>query len=359
MYKNLERILLWERQSMVKYKATSITAKNGINFIRSVVEENGSLFHKVEHENDLGIDGVIEFIRDEQPLHRMAAIQIKSGPSFYDSRTAQCKIPVENHSQYWLKYNLPVIGLVYVPSLKRAYWVNIKRYLERNPEASTIVFSANRANQFDADRFRTVFVPNILGETAQLQLHEGLNLLESSNADERLLGLQVVFRRYPNRKETWDGMVSLFFSRAKPELPPVNLYYFSHIPWHGDIFGFGEPLTKETKEYAQALFNQFAKHEVIKFLDFVDEETMISRGSLGQSVEAVIASITDGLPLCRTIAADESIGLFIRECAALIVAIHEGNKALPILEGLRQQGSSYAEQMISYINEFGRINPYA
>lgn len=344
---------------MVKYKATSITAKKGLNFIRSLVEENGSLFHKVEHENDLGIDGVIEFIRDEQPLHRMAAVQIKSGSSFYDSHTAQCRIPVENHSQYWLKYNLPVIGLVYVPSLKWAYWVNIKRYLERNPEASTVVFSANRANQLDPDRFSTVFVPNILGETAQLQLHEGLNLLESSNADERLLGLQVVFRRYPNRRETWDGMVSLFLSRTKSELPPIIVYYFAHVPWHGDIFGFGESLTKETREYAQTLINQFAKPGIIKLLEFVDEETMISRGSLGQSVEAVIASIPNGLYLCRTIATDESIQLFIRECAALIVAIHEGNKALPILERLRQQGSSYAEQMISYINEFGGINPYA
>lgn len=344
---------------MVKYKKSSVTAKNGMNFIRSLVEDNGSLFHKVEHENDLGIDGVIEFVRDEQPLHRMAALQIKSGLSFYNASTAQCKIPVENHYEYWLKYGLPVIGLVYVPSLKRAYWVNIKHYLERNPGASTISFSANRANQLDNDRFSTVFLPNILGETAHLPLHEGLSLLESSNADECALGLQIVFRRYPNRRETWDGMVALFLSRTKSELPPRIVYYLAHIPWHGDIFGFGEPLTKETREYAQALFNEFGKPEIVKLLEFVDEETMISRGSLGQSVEAVVASITDGVALCRTIAIDEGIGLFIRECAALIVAIHEGTKALPILERLSHQGSTYAEQMISYVNEFGRINPYS
>ena len=344
---------------MVKYKKSSVTAKKGINFTRSLVEENGSLFHKVEHENDLGIDGVIEFIRDEQPLHQMAAVQIKSGPSFYDASSTQCKIPVENHAEYWLKYNLPVIGLVYVPALNRAYWVNVKRHLERNPGASMILFSANQANQLDSDRFRTVFLPTILGETPDLPLQEALSLLKSSNADERSLGLQIVFRRYPNRRETWDGMVSLFLSRAKGELPPKIVYYFAHIPWHGDIFGFGEPVTEETKEYVKTLFDQFGKPEVIKLLEFVDEETMISRGSLGQSVEAVVASMTEGLSFCRAIAADAGNGLFIRECAALVLAIHEGTRALPILEGLWRQGSIYAEQMISYINEFGRINPYS
>lgn len=39
---------------MPKYSNSSITAKIGINYVRTIVEESGSLFHKIEQENDLG-----------------------------------------------------------------------------------------------------------------------------------------------------------------------------------------------------------------------------------------------------------------------------------------------------------------
>ena len=54
---------------MVKYKQTNITAKRGVNFVRSPVEQEGCLFHKIEQENDLGIDALIELIKDEHPLN--------------------------------------------------------------------------------------------------------------------------------------------------------------------------------------------------------------------------------------------------------------------------------------------------
>ncbi len=343
---------------MVKYKRTAITSKQGINFVRSVVEDNGSLFHKVEHENDLGIDGVIEFIRGEQPLHQMIAVQIKSGGSFYNRATRECQIPVEGHREYWLKYSLPIVGMVYVPALKCAYWINLKRYLEDNTKATAIKFVADRANQFNHSRFNTVFVPSVLGEAAHLPIEEAVSLLESDSADERLLGLRVAFRRYPNLRHTWDAMVELFLSRPRGDLPGLLIYFFAHVPWHGDIFGFGEQLSKDTRDYAQSLFDSFGEPEVVKLLAFIDEDTMISRGSLGQSVEAVVSTLKSGIQLCGQIANDESITMFARECAALIFAMHRGKEALPVLELLRAQNSSYAEQMINTIKEFGGIYPY-
>lgn len=343
---------------MVKYKPSSITAKKGLNFIRSVVEENGSLFHKVEQESDLGIDAVIEFIRGEQPLHRMVAVQIKSGRSFFNSAAAECKIPVEDHREYWLNYRLPVLGFVYVPNIERAYWVNIKRYLEQNKEAALIKFAVNKANQLDHDRFNTVFVPTILGEAPQLSLEEPLSLLQSEEDEERSLGLRVAFRRHVNRRETWDAMVALFLSRNRSDLPPILVYYFAHIPWHGDIAFFGEPLREDTRQYARTLFDRFGKMECVKLLEFIDAENMISRGSLGQSVEAVIASMKNGVALCGEIAAEESMDFFVRECAALVFAVHRGQAALPVLEQLKAQGSTYSQQIITIIKEVGGIYPY-
>ena len=54
---------------MPRYLQTAITAKRGANHVRATVEDAGSLFIKIEQENDLGIDALIELIRDGEPLN--------------------------------------------------------------------------------------------------------------------------------------------------------------------------------------------------------------------------------------------------------------------------------------------------
>ena len=95
---------------MVMYKKSSVTSKIGINYVRTIVEDCGSLFHKIEHESDLGIDAIIELIRDEKPLNHQVAVQIKSGSSYYNRSKKEFFIPIENHRDYWLNYPLPVLA---------------------------------------------------------------------------------------------------------------------------------------------------------------------------------------------------------------------------------------------------------
>ncbi|MBA3695541.1 MAG: DUF4365 domain-containing protein [Methylotenera sp.] len=102
---------------MAIYKQTNITAKEGINFVRSTVETAGSLFHKIEQENDFGIDALIEFVNGEESLNKKIALQIKSGNSYYVSSSDECFIPTDSHREYWLKHPLPVFGIVFVPML--------------------------------------------------------------------------------------------------------------------------------------------------------------------------------------------------------------------------------------------------
>jgi hypothetical protein len=49
---------------MPRYPQTAVTAKRGANHVRATVEDAGSLFIKIEQKNDLGIDALIELIRD-------------------------------------------------------------------------------------------------------------------------------------------------------------------------------------------------------------------------------------------------------------------------------------------------------
>lgn len=344
---------------MVLYKQTNVTAKIGINFVRSAVEGSGSLFHKIEAENDLGIDGLIELVRYEKPLNRQVAVQVKSGPSYYNASGEECLIPIENHRDYWLNYPLPVIGIVYVPALEVAHWVNIKGYLKDHPSNSVIRFHTSEANQFDRTTFSKLFVPTVLREVPDLSLAEASNLFASSKPDESYLGLIVLFRRYPNVPEVWNRLIQRLAEKPVSEIPSVLVYFLAHIPWHGDIAYFGEPITRETKAHGTALLAQLSREQVVKLLGFIDEEGSISRGTIGQSVEAIISSLPNATEFLKSIVLDSSLPAFTRECAAIILAMNEGKTAISTLAQLAGTGSWYADELIEHLNRYGGVNPYA
>ncbi|MBU4263728.1 MAG: DUF4365 domain-containing protein [Proteobacteria bacterium] len=344
---------------MTAYKKSAITAKEGINFIRSVVESGGSLFIKIEQENDLGIDAILEFIENEYPLNKQIAIQIKSGASYYTAKAKECAFPSGSHRTYWSRYPLPVFGLVYVPALQTAYWINIKHYLEQNPEAAVIRFPATEANKFNTATFNNLFVPAVIGKTPVLDFDEAFKLAHSQEASEIYLGLLVLFRRFPNKTAVWDELVRTFIERPTTEIPPVLLYWLAHIPGHGDIFYYGETPSAETRAYASGLFARFGVEEVIKLLSFIDPEEQIGRGTLGQSVEAIVSSLPNAATMLREIIRLHGVEMSIREFAALILAMNEGEGALADLAALEKEGSWYAGEMALHVKEYEWIKPYA
>ncbi|HEY2155086.1 MAG TPA: DUF4365 domain-containing protein [Isosphaeraceae bacterium] len=343
---------------MPTYKRSAVTAKEGVNFIRSVVESGGSLFIKIEQESDLGIDALIEFVRNELPLNKQIAAQIKSGASYYTPEARECAFPIGDHRTYWSAHPLPVMGLVYVPALGAAFWVDIKSYLEKNPDATVIRFTAAEANRFDSEAFTKLFLPAVIGETPVLDFDEALRLARSSNPGDRYLGLLVLFRRFPNTAEVWDELVSTFRSRPADEIPSILLYWLAHIPGHGDILYVGETPNEHTKSHALNIFSNFEYDDVIKLLSFIDPEEQIGRGTLGQSVEAIISSLPSASVHLRRAIASQDTEMPMRESAALILAMNEGARAIPDLSALEQAGSWYAGEMIKHLKEYGDINPY-
>lgn len=97
----------------------------------------------------------------------------------------------------------------------------------------------------------------------------------------------------------------------------------------------------------------------MKLLGFIDEETSISRGSIGQSVEAIISSLPNAHQLLEDIVLDSSVEAFTRECAAIILAMNEGESAVPTIKQLADTGSWYAAELIEHIKTYGDVNPYA
>ena len=344
---------------MPTYKRTAVTSKEGINFVRSVVESGGSLFIKIEQESDLGVDALFEFIRDELPLNKQIAVQIKSGASYYTAETEECAFPTGNHRTYWSSHPLPVFGIVYVPARKAAFWVNLKRYLKSNPQATTIRFPATQANRLAPDTFAPLFLPAVLGEVPQLTYEEAVRLADSHRPSETYLGLLVLFRRFSNDKAVWDRLLHLFRTQPVDEIPPVWIYWLAHIPGHGDILYYGQTPGLEIKAHVRDQFGQFGYTEIVKMLSMIDPESQIGRGTIGQSVEAIISSLPNAPALLRQTIAAQNQPMNLRESAALILAMNDGANAEPDLRLLQKAGSWYAGEILAYVREHGGINPYA
>ncbi len=344
---------------MPKYSDAIVTSKLGVNFVKTVVDSAGCIFHRIDQENDLGIDAIIELVKDGVPLNKQFAVQIKSGQSFYNGHSNQCLIPVDTHFNYWANYPLPVYGIVYIPSLNLANWVNIKNYLKRTGDCATIRFDRTKANLFDNQDFAKVFLPGILNEIPKLSFQEARLLFHSAHPSENYLGLLVLFHAAPNALETWDSFIDFFRTKARSEIPHGLIYYLAHIPWHPDIWYRGEQISRDTEAHVRKRFEEFDRYDIAKLLSFIDEEIGISRGSIGQSVEAIISSLANHDRLLLEIIEDATLPMFSRECAALIYAYNNRKAALPVICKLSGEGSWYAGELESYLKENGWVDPYA
>lgn len=343
---------------MPKYKRSAITAKEGINHVRSAVESAGSMFIAIGHENDLGVDALIEFIENEAPLNKQVAVQIKSGASYFSEKTGECLIPVDDHRDYWAKHPLPVVGVVYVPAHGVAYWASIKGLLKSDADSTVLRFPACEATKFDARTFSSIFLPRAVGAVPSLSYEEALRLARSAHPDEMYLGLLTLFRRYPDETTTWGELIRVFRAFPSNEIPPVLIYWLAHIPWHGDIASFGKSASLATQEHSRALLADFGVAEVLKLISFIDPEAQIARGTLGQSVEAIVSSLPGSSSLLRQVIGSPASSLTEKEFAALILAMNEAGEGIPDLIRLENMGSWYAAEIRKQIEQFGEINPY-
>ena len=86
---------------------------------------------------------------------------------------------------------------------------------------------------------------------------------------------------------------------------------------------------------------------------------MISRGTLGQSVEAVVSAVPDFKNHLEHIIKEHSLDLHIREVAAIIYAYHVGKKSIKVLSCIPSSESWYITELIQYLKKYGGFNPYA
>ena len=341
---------------MPKLTNSSITAKNGLNFLKNIVEKNGSIFHKIELENDFGIDGIIEFFDKGIPTNISIAFQIKSGNSYINKDESIACIPIDDHLSYWKEYALPVFGFVYNPDIDCGYWINIKEYLRHFPENPTIQIRINRTNTLNNHNYKALFFPQMIKKILYLNLADAIDYFDSDNEVEHELGVSTLFHNHINDKETWNAFINYLIEKPIELISNRLIYYIAHIPWHGDIGYWGEPISEKVTMYARNKISNFDEITTIKLLGLIDPENGMQRGTIGQSVEAIISCIYDKEEKLKHIIKDNKLENNIRYYAAFIFAYYNPS-ALVFLNTCRDIEG--VDDLAKYLYENGELNIYA
>ena len=134
-----------------KIHSSSIIGQQGINLIEKRVLDMGFIWYPTG-AIEAGIDGIIE-IRDPnsgEVYNSIIQVQSKATLNPFQAETSDSfhYLCDENHLDYWLKGNAPVILIVSRPSTDEAYWISIKHYFKDPTRRKNrkILFNKNKDN---------------------------------------------------------------------------------------------------------------------------------------------------------------------------------------------------------------------
>lgn len=95
----------------------------GVSMCELLFSKNNFIFRE-QSIADHGIDAIIETKEGSTPTGKMIAVQIKSGESYFKETDGNDIIyhVDEKHRDYWINHALPVIIVLYSPSLDDCIW---------------------------------------------------------------------------------------------------------------------------------------------------------------------------------------------------------------------------------------------
>jgi hypothetical protein len=310
------------------------TERMGVNYVRAVVEGCNSIFHEIHHENDYGNDAFVELVDDEVVTGEMIALQIKSGRSYCDSR--KCWIPVsERQWNYWSKNRLPVVGVVYDPREKAAYWIEIGRRIRGSERTSKIVFAKTEVSRFDKGTYHELFLSLFLRRAVKMPFAKSIRFAESSEPEMHSLGVRSLMYGHRNDPRTWEAFERILCERPAELIDPLLAYFFAHIPGHGDIFWHRDNvLSGEIRQAVARSMKSWDARQIVPLLRLVDENGF-ERGSVGQSVFAIIEqAIVAPSRKLKTIVRSPAMEATVREAALMLICMMEQERAENVLRAL-------------------------
>ena len=138
-------------EDLPEYTSSDAQSDKGVRVVdRAVGDKLGWIFRE-QPKRDVGIDAVIELVREGRATGRMIAVQIKSGASYLDERTADGFVyrGESRHVNYWLNHALPVVVVLVDPVTEIAYWAEVTAATMRRTGSGwkVVIPEANRLDE--------------------------------------------------------------------------------------------------------------------------------------------------------------------------------------------------------------------
>lgn len=344
-------------------KKLSVIEREGVNYVRTIIENANCIFNEIDQRNDFGVDAIIELVDNEKVTGKNLAIQIKSGKSYCDR--SLCKITsTKKHFNYWINHSLTIIGVVYDPKEKMAYWVDISRILKHDRKRLekgpyTITFEKREINLISPDGLIDFFLPGFLKKPINLDYDRSIRFAKSDDFDMHQIGLSSLLNNYRQLNEVWDLFFDLFINSPIKKISGYLIYIISLIPGHPDIYWHsGNTINEELRRELAERLKEINHNFFIKLLFFVDENGF-GRGSLGQSIEAIISLNQQKESILKKISFDKRIDLQIRKNSLMLLTFYTQKLSVPLLHELIQTDNEikeFAQYLKSSFDEHGYIN---
>jgi hypothetical protein len=331
----------------MKWPKTKITENQGLLYVEQIVNDTGNIFRKIHLEEDVGLDGVIEFVKNGEATGRLLAIQVKSGDSFVAQGKDSFIVHVdEAHISYWQGYDLPVVMVCYSPSKQLASWQDIKHYIQ---------YKKQREKVFPEDTvsIKSIEVPfrnELNGQTLSEELYlltsqyteerfqfEKANMTLSSKADERLEGMLYISLH----REKLATRLAAFLARQLILDENIDVVRLA-----ASVLGYCIAFRKwsfypdqDLMYYALSLCRDFDKEHVCRLMEAVDDGDF-GPMSIGEACLDCMGAMwaPDGHNALRQIVMDTQIAIHARANALVTFYGCDWNALLADRQALEEDG---------------------
>lgn len=328
-----------------KRKRTQATSRDGINFVRRLVERQNSTFQEIDLNNDLGNDAYLEFVVQENATGCCVALQIKSGSSYRSGPDRYGFRSDRDHFEYWASHTLPVLAVIVDPEREKAVWVDITDHLRAKPsliaEGPYTIYADRDLSESTFQEFRNHCLRYREEYGRESNFGRALESFTVRQDVERCFdGLGALFAYHRHQLATWYYLISCISNyKGHPVLRPL-VARLCHVPGHGDIFWSSRNvIDEEVRRGARLIMRErFDRRDALTLLSVIDDAG-VDRGTIGQCVHALVDTMANTSDVMESIAIDRSQDDRTRHSAILFAVsaaqARAATDALALLDRIR------------------------
>lgn len=192
----------------MKAPKSELVSRAGVHYAGYVFSTEGIIFRETS-STDVSVDGQLELVSiDGIATGMLLGVQVKSGDSFVDSDSKVFSfIASKKHFQYWQRFCMPVIGVVYSPTLKKASWFDLTMHADailKGNTPTTIKQKLSESNALEIGKGLTHLI-----NLANIHYKQPVTKEEVKKLD--VIQDREVTSSQSTKEDSWKRLISIFF----------------------------------------------------------------------------------------------------------------------------------------------------